>query len=83
MNQRQYLRTSTNLYTVKPAFKLQKPIIQTQYVLGCIYRMDTGNSNWVSGMLLQVDGSDATIIDARGVKHIGITSTLLSLQATR
>ena len=50
---------------------------------GCIYAGDSGNSEWHTGILLQVDGDEATIVDARDVKHQVILSTLRSIQVTR
>jgi hypothetical protein len=57
-------------YTVKPSEPL----------LGCVYRGDTGNSNWVTGILIQVDGSDSVLRDARGKKHVVLTMMLRSVQ---
>jgi hypothetical protein len=39
---------------------------------GCIYSGDSGNSDWHTGMLVQVDGGDAIIVDARGKEHVVI-----------
>jgi len=49
-------------------------------ILGCIYRGDTGNNNWVIGMLVTIDGSDAYLVDARGKKHVVLTMMLRSMQ---
>ena len=72
------------LDTVKPKYK--KPFAikySSGPIPGCVYRGDTGNSNWVSGILIQVDGDEAVLVDARDIKHTVILSTLRSLQATR
>jgi hypothetical protein len=73
-----------NISTATPKFRAQRIQNNTQVpTMGCIYTGDTGNSNWVSGVLMQVDGLDATIVDARGKSHMVISTTLRSLQATR
>ena len=59
-----------------------KPTIIAPTV-GCIYSGDSGNSEWHTGMLIQVDGSDAIICDSRGKNHTVIASTLRSIQVTR
>lgn len=72
------------LDTVKPKYKAKRTQNLTATpILGCIYRGDTGNSNWVSGLLMQVDKDEATLLDIRGKSHTVILSTLRSLQATR
>lgn len=48
--------------------------------IGCIYRGDTGNNNWVTGVLIQVNGSDSVLVDARGKGHIVLTMMLRSAQ---
>jgi hypothetical protein len=74
------MRISTN----QPKFKAQRVINQMRIPMpGCIYSGDSGNSDWHTGMLVQVDGSDATIVDARGKEHVVILSTLRSIQVTR
>lgn len=73
-----------NINTIQPKFKAKRIQNDTQApILGCIYRGDTGNSNWVSGLLMQVDRDEATLLDIRGKSHTVILSTLRSLQATR
>ena len=73
-----------NINTVKPKYKSQRISKLTAVpTMGCIYRGDTGNSNWVSGLLIQVDKDEATLVDIRGKSHTVILSTLRSLQATR
>jgi len=47
---------------------------------GCIYRGDTGNNNWVIGILVRVDDDDAIIMDARGKEHVVLTMMLRSMQ---
>jgi hypothetical protein len=49
-------------------------------LLGCIYRGDTGNSNWVTGILILVDDSDSVLRDARGEEHVVLTMMLRSVQ---
>lgn len=72
------------LDTVKPKYKAQRiSKLAAVPTMGCIYRGDTGNSNWVSGLLMQVDKDEATLVDARDKSHVVILSTLRSLQATR
>lgn len=73
-----------NINTVQAKYKARRTVSKNAVpILGCIYRGDTGNSNWVSGILIQVDKDEATIVDARDKSHTVILSTLLSLQATR
>lgn len=72
------------LDTVKPKYKAQRiSKLAAVPTMGCIYRGDTGNSNWVSGLLMQVDKDEATLLDIRGKSHVVILSTLRSLQVTR
>jgi len=46
------------------------------YILGDLYYGDTGNNNGVTGRLIQVDGTNALLIDMRGIKREVIASTL-------
>jgi hypothetical protein len=70
--------------TLQPKFKAQRILNPVSLPMpGCIYSGDSGNSEWHTGMLVQVDGSDATIVDARGKEHVVILSTLRSIQVTR
>lgn len=74
-----------NINTITPKFKAQRTVLNTNLlpIPGCIYAGDKGNSEWITGMLVQVDGSDAIIVDARGKEHVVILSTLRSIQVTR
>ena len=73
-----------NISTTQPKFKAQRVINTMRIPMpGCIYSGDSGNSDWHTGMLVQVDGSDAIIVDARGKEHVVILSTLRSIQVTR
>lgn len=73
-----------NISTIKPKFKPQRVTKSMMApILGIIYYGDTGNANYVSGLLIQVDGSDATLVDARGKSHVVISSTLRSAQVTK
>ena len=72
-----------NITTIKPKFQA-KPVEQIIVpTLGCIYSGDAGNSEWHTGMLLQVNGDEAIIVDVRGKNHVVIFSTLRSIQVTR
>ena len=73
-----------NIATNIPKFKSQRILNPVSLPMpGCIYSGDAGNSDWHTGMLVQVDGSDAIIVDARGKEHVVILSTLRSIQVTR
>jgi hypothetical protein len=72
-----------NITTIKPKFKA-KPVEQIiNPTLGCIYSGDAGNSEWHTGMLIQLDGDDAILRDIRGINRVVIPSTLRSVQVTR
>lgn len=73
-----------NISTTQPKYKSQRIMNKMRIPMpGCIYSGDSGNSDWHTGMLIQVDGSDATIVDARGKNHVVILSTMRSIQVTR
>ena len=71
-----------NYNTKSPKYKAQALTnnLQTPMV-GCIYSGDAGNSDWHTGMLIQINGDEATIVDARKKNRVVILSTLRSIQA--
>ncbi len=74
-----------NINTITPKFKAQRTVLNTHLlpIPGCIYYLDTGNNNYVCGVLLTVNKDEATVVDSLGTKHTGILSTLRSAQKTR
>ena len=73
-----------NIATNAPKFKAQRILNPISLPMpGCIYSGDSGNNDYHTGMLVQVDGSDAILVDARGKEHVVILSTLRSIQVTR
>ena len=72
-----------NITTIKPKFKAKSVDQLISYIPGCIYKGDAGNSEWYTGILLQVDGEDAILKDIRGINRVVILSTLRSIQVTR
>ena len=72
-----------NIATTQPQFKAQR-VTQNMVapMVGCIYSGDAGNSEWHTGMLVQVDGDEAIICDVRLQDWRVILSTIRSIQAT-
>ena len=66
-----------NFNTTIPRYKIQPNTNKVQSpMVGWTYSGDSGNSEWHTGMLIQIDGDEATLVDARGKKHVIILSTL-------
>jgi hypothetical protein len=48
--------------------------------IGVVYWGDTGNANYIAGILVGYEDGDAILVDARGKEHRVIQSTLRSAQ---
>ncbi len=48
--------------------------------VGVVYWGDTGNANYIAGILVGYEDGDAILVDARGKEHRVIKSTLRSAQ---
>jgi hypothetical protein len=48
--------------------------------IGVVYWGDTGNANYIAGILVGYEDGDAILVDARGKEHRAIKSTLKSAQ---
>ena len=48
--------------------------------IGVVYWGDTGNANYIAGILVGYEDGDAILVDARGKEHRAIKSTLRSAQ---
>jgi hypothetical protein len=56
-----------------------QPITPTLQI-GVVYWGDTGNANYMAGILVGYEDGDAILVDARGKEHRVIKSTLRSAQ---
>lgn len=56
-----------------------QPITPTLQI-GVVYWGDTGNANYIAGILVGYEDGDAILVDARGKEHRVIQSTLKSAQ---
>jgi hypothetical protein len=67
-----YAKWLQNITSSKPT----TPTLQ----IGVVYWGDTGNANYIAGILVGYEDGDAILVDARGKEHRVIQSTLKSAQ---
>jgi len=67
-----YAKWLQNITAIQPT----TPTLQ----IGVVYWGDTGNANYIAGILVGYEEGDAILVDARGKEHRVIQSTLRSAQ---